>query len=176
MYLCIDRFWLNSPNSHNSTNPIQNKKHDCYPIFLFDQDLIPRLRGHPLSLLLLHQLHQKFQHHLLQTSEFSLKVFTEFAEFSDKNICHYNKSIQTCHLLCLRPGCYHSDSKTHVRDRIFKMSSIHALVIFLILWRIPVPFRENYKNCSDPTIFCDDEDIFTNKGHSITNRNPLLKV
>ena len=31
------------------------------------------------------------------TFEFSLNVFTEFAEFSDKNICHYNKRAQTCH-------------------------------------------------------------------------------
>ena len=29
--------------------------------------------------------------------EFSLNVFTEFAEFSDKYICHYSKRIQTCH-------------------------------------------------------------------------------
>ena len=27
--------------------------------------------------------------------EFSLNVFTEFAEFSDKNICHYSKRAQT---------------------------------------------------------------------------------
>ena len=31
------------------------------------------------------------------TFEFSLNVFTEFTEFSDKNICHYNKRAQTCH-------------------------------------------------------------------------------
>ena len=29
--------------------------------------------------------------------EFSLNVFTDFAEFSDKNICQYNKRAQTCH-------------------------------------------------------------------------------
>ena len=34
--------------------------------------------------------------------------------------------------------------KTHVRDRIFKLSPIHALVIYQIPWIqwIPVPFRE----------------------------------
>ena len=37
-----------------------------------------------------------------------------FTEFSDKNICHYSKRARTCHLLCQRPGCYHSASKTYV--------------------------------------------------------------
>ena len=32
--------------------------------------------------------------------EFSLNVFTEFTEFSDKNICHNSKRDQTCQLLC----------------------------------------------------------------------------
>ena len=34
------------------------------------------------------------------------------------------------HLLCKRPACYHSASKTHVRDWIFKLSPIHASVIY----------------------------------------------
>ena len=29
--------------------------------------------------------------------DFFLNVFTEFAEFSDKNIYHYSKRAQTCH-------------------------------------------------------------------------------
>ena len=33
---------------------------------------------------------------------------------------HYSERARTCHLLCKRPGCYHSASKTHVRDRIIK--------------------------------------------------------
>ena len=33
------------------------------------------------------------------------------------------------HLLCERPACQHSASLTHVRDRIFKLSLIHASVI-----------------------------------------------
>ena len=33
-----------------------------------------------------------------------------------KNICHYGKSDWTCHLLCKRPGCYHSASKTADRN------------------------------------------------------------
>ena len=42
------------------------------------------------------------------TFESSLNVF---AESGDKNIC-----ARTFHLLLWRPGCYHSTSKTHVRD------------------------------------------------------------
>ena len=66
-----------------------------------------------------------------KTIEFLLKVFTEF---SDKNICHYSKRSRSCHLLCKRPGCYNSTSKTHVRDMIFKFSPIHASVIYQITW------------------------------------------
>ena len=32
--------------------------------------------------------------------ELSLDVFIEFRKFSDKNICHFSKRVQTCHLLC----------------------------------------------------------------------------
>ena len=49
------------------------------------------------------------------------------------------KRTRTCHLLCKRPGCYHSTSKTHVRDRIFKLSPIHAWVVYQIPW---IPFRK----------------------------------
>ena len=66
--------------------------------------------------------------------EFSLNVFTEFSEFSDKNIFHYNKRAWTCKLLCKRPGCYHSTSKTHVKDRIFKLSPK-----FILQWFISFP-------------------------------------
>ena len=48
----------------------------------------------------------------------------------------------------MRPGCYHSTSKTQVRDRIFKLTLIHASVIYQIPWihwnhLISDPFREN---------------------------------
>ena len=68
-----------------------------------------------------------------------------FAEFSDKNICHYSKTAWTCHLLCKRPGCHHSASKTHVRDKVFKLTPIHASVIYQIRWIqwIPLPFMKN---------------------------------
>ena len=39
------------------------------------------------------------------------------------------KIIRTCSILCKRPRCYHSASKTRVTDRIFKLSPIHASVI-----------------------------------------------
>ena len=67
-------------------------------------------------------------------TEFFLNVFTEFAEFTDKNICPYSKRTRPCHFLYKRPGCYHCASTTHMRDRIFKFSLIHASVIYLILW------------------------------------------
>ena len=62
---------------------------------------------------------------------FSLNVFTEFCEFSDRNIFHYSKRARTCHPVtsCERPRCYHSSSQINVRDRIFKLTQIHASVI-----------------------------------------------
>ena len=35
--------------------------------------------------------------HVTNPFEFSLNVFTEFAEFTDKNRSHYNKGARTCH-------------------------------------------------------------------------------
>ena len=48
-------------------------------------------------------------------------------------------------LLCKRPACYHSASKTSVRDRIFNSSPIHASVIikFPEFNEISAPFRKN---------------------------------
>ena len=54
-----------------------------------------------------------------ETFEFSLNVFTE--------------NLPPSHLLCKRPGYYRRISKTHVRDMIFKLSPIHASVIYQIL-------------------------------------------
>ena len=87
---------------------------------------------------------------LVRSIKFSLNVFTEFSDFSDKKYLslQYRKRARTCHLLCKRPGYYHSTSKTHVRDRIFELSPTHASVIYPILWIcwihwISVQFREN---------------------------------
>ena len=81
----------------------------------------------------------------IRSLEFSLIVFLELAEFSDKNVCHHSKRVQTCHLLYYRWGCYHSASKTHVRDKIFNLTPIHASVIYQIPWIqwISVPLRDN---------------------------------
>ena len=49
-----------------------------------------------------------------------------------KNIFHYCKRAQTCHLFCKRPGCDRSDSNTHARDKIFKLRPIHASVIYQV--------------------------------------------
>ena len=48
-----------------------------------------------------------------------------FTEFTDKNICHASKRVRTCHLLCWRH---------RVRDRSFKLTPIHASVIYPISW------------------------------------------
>ena len=55
------------------------------------------------------------------------------------------KSFRTCHLLCMRLRCYHSASKTQVSERIFKLSPIHASVIYQIPWIhwISDPSKEN---------------------------------
>ena len=66
-------------------------------------------------------------------------------------------NLPSSHLLGKRPKCYHSTNKTHVRDRIFKLSPIHASVIYQIPWIcwiqwIPVPFREFYNATSGQPI------------------------
>ena len=58
---------------------------------------------------------------------------------------YFQKIIWTCHLLCERPRCYHSTSKTQVAERIFKLRPIYASVIYQIAWIhwIFNPFWEN---------------------------------
>ena len=70
--------------------------------------------------------------HLLYILEFFLNGFSEF-----------NDIVIT--VKGLEPTTSHSASKTHVWDGIFKLSPIHASVIYQIRWIqwIPVPFREN---------------------------------
>ena len=36
------------------------------------------------------------------------------------------KRARSCHFVCKRLECYHNTRETHVRDRIFKLSPIHA--------------------------------------------------
>ena len=52
------------------------------------------------------------------------------------------KRICTCHLLCKRPGWFHSTSNKQGRNWIFKLGWIHVSVSYQIPW-IPVSFLEN---------------------------------
>ena len=79
--------------------------------------------------------------------EFSLNGFTEFAEFSDKNVCYYSKRAWTCHpaTSCVRD----QDATTAPARHRWEAASlnwapIHASVIyqFLCIQWIPVPFRK----------------------------------
>ena len=59
-----------------------------------------------------------------------------------------HKCIRTSYLLCNEPACYHSASKTYVRDRVFKMSPIDASVIislpeFAEFSESYTPFKKN---------------------------------
>ena len=69
---------------------------------------------------------------------FFLKGLTELTKIS------VTKRAWTCHLLFKRSRCFHSTSKTSVRDRIFKLSPIHALVIYYI----PGIYGIQYKFCT----------------------------
>ena len=51
-----------------------------------------------------------------------------------QKILYFKKTILTCYLLCKRPRCYLSTSKTQVAEIIFKLSPIHASVIYQIPW------------------------------------------
>ena len=62
------------------------------------------------------------------------KCFQRIQWIQWQKICHYSKRVRTCILLFERPGCYHRASKTHVRERIFKLTPIHASGIYQIPW------------------------------------------
>ena len=70
-----------------------------------------------------------------KTMEFSLNVFTEFAEFSDKKIKikkeDYRVGIQD--LLCKRQRFYHSATEPQATEQILILNPIHASVISQIL-------------------------------------------
>ena len=61
--------------------------------------------------------------------EFFLNVFTEFSDKIFDITVKGLEPLPISHLLCLRPACYHSTSKTHVRDRNFNLNPIHASMI-----------------------------------------------
>ena len=68
-------------------------------------------------------------------------------------ILYFKKIIRISYLMCKRPRCYHSASKTQVAERIFKLTPVHATVIYQILWIrwipwISYPLREYSIFCS----------------------------
>ena len=61
-----------------------------------------------------------------------------------KNICHYSKRARTCHLLCKRPECYHSASKTHMwetgslSDSLNSLNSLNLMKVLHHLGKTPM--------------------------------------
>ena len=53
---------------------------------------------------------------------FSLNV--SLNSFNYDNKYYVSKIIRTCHLLCKRPRCFHSISKTQVSETIFKLNDL----------------------------------------------------
>ena len=68
--------------------------------------------------------------------EFSLNVFLEFVEFSDQIFVITVKWLEPATFCVRDQGANHSASKTHVWDRIFKLSPIHASMIYQIPWTV----------------------------------------
>ena len=75
-----------------------------------------------------------------------------FIECSDKFFAR--KVIWTWKLLCKRPRCYHRTSRTRAKERIFKLTTNNALVIYKSHWIdwISLPFRENSNKVK--SLFC----------------------
>ena len=77
------------------------------------------------------------------------------------------KKARTCHLLCKKPGCYHSTNKTQVTCSPFKLIPIHDLVIFrfpefteiIEFNEISAPFRKN------SIIFSEEFSFYQFEGH-----------
>ena len=68
--------------------------------------------------------------YIITNSGIFLKCFSlNSTKLGDKKI-YVIKRTRTCHLLCKRPACNHSTRKTHIRDRIFKLSPIHISGIY----------------------------------------------
>ena len=91
----------------------------------------------PLYLLLYLLLLFWIKAHVLNanTFEFSLNVFTEIIEFSDKNICHYSKRAPTCHLAISRVK--DQDAPAPARH-VWETGSLN-LTKFMFQWFIRFP-------------------------------------
>ena len=66
-----------------------------------------------------------YSHGRTATIEFLLKVSLNSVNSVTKKI--FINQVRNCSFHCKRPGCYHSISKTQMRDRIFKLTPIHNL-------------------------------------------------
>ena len=66
-----------------------------------------------------------------KTMDFFLIVFTEFAEFSDKEYLSIQK-LEPATAFIRHQDVTTAPAKTQVRDRIFKLSPIYSLVIYEI--------------------------------------------
>ena len=86
--------------------------------------------------------------HLDNSIHSFLKCFHWLCWIQWQKMLSFKKIIRSSHLPCKRSRCYHSANKTHVAERIFKLSPIHAWVIYQIprirwIHWISDPFREN---------------------------------
>ena len=97
--------------------------------------------------------------HVMNPFEFSLNVFTEFAEFTDKNRSHYNKGARTCHpaTSCVRD----QDATTSPVRHMWVTESLNWLQ-FILQWFIrfseftkcSAPFRKN-SNVLQGTVYIE---------------------
>ena len=76
--------------------------------------------------------------------------------------------------MCKRPACYHSATKTHVADMIFKLSPIHASLIisfleFAEITESSAPFR---KNSNHQSIW---QNLFGKFISTVVRVSPILK-
>ena len=118
--------------------------------FLFSRDnLIPcrltmRTTQHRDVEMLVRNINKQIRSSLL---EFSINVSLNSLNSVTKNICHYSKRTRTCHLLCKRPGCYHSASKTHMRGSLnwaqFMLQWFIRFLAFAESTDSSTPFRKN---------------------------------
>ena len=82
--------------------------------------------------------------------EFSVNVFTEFAEIQWQKKFKIKKEdyrVGTQDLLCKSLCLYHSATKPQATEQILILNPIHASVIFQILW-IPCIHWIQWKLCS----------------------------
>ena len=72
----------------------------------------------------------------VQLMEFSLNVFTEFVEYSDKNICLYSKRARTCHQTT---SCVKDQDATSVSARYMWKTGSLNWAHFMLPWFIWFP-------------------------------------